>query len=233
MKSLKHFYVSNPLTQGDNLKTPEALAKRLAKVLRLKEGNEIALFNGKDGLFLARLENNKATILSIQQCLKPFEPKPEVTLLTALLKKDAFDRVLRQATEMGVTTIQPLLTDFTVPDALNVSRATTRVVEAAEQCERLCVPTLLAPCTLQQAIEQQAGKVFWCAEHVGGRFYNDETPNPQASDAVLVGPEGGFSPTEREWLMEQKKSVPVGLGNTILKADTAVVAALSRFYEKL
>lgn len=225
---LKQFYVKESLTAQTLFKPAESLSKRLSRVLRLKIGDKIALFN-ESGLFEAELKDDKAKELWISQRLKaPVRPEP-VTLLICMPKKDAMDRVLRQATEMGVKAIQPLVSDFTVKDKFNIERAELIVVEAAEQCERLSVPVIHKVRTLKEAVLEHP-QICWCAERTDAKFGE---PHLMDEVALLVGPEGGFSDAEKEYLLAQEHVVPVGLGRFVLRADTAVVAGLSRLLNQL
>ena len=229
---------------GQTIVAPKPLKNRIFKVLRLRIGEKIALFNGKDGLFEAEICANED--LKILSCLKEFVEREEVLLLVAVLKKENFNNVLRQATEMGVTTIQPVMTAHCVPKKLNLERAEGKIIEAAEQCERLDLPILKSPVKLHDIFSlltagvpkvaaAENGKnphcppqVYWCDEVEGGKW-GDHVSQP--GDAVLVGPEGGFSADERAWLAAQPNIIRVGLGDLILRADTAVISALSRFLD--
>ena len=241
-KKLKHLYIDAPLQENSNLETPKALARRLSRVLRAKKGDKLALFNGVDGLFAAEIIDEQAKELRIDNCIKTLAEKPfKAVLLIAMTKKDAMDRVYRQATEMGVNLIVPVVTDFTMVDKINTDRAQTILLEASEQCERLDIPQIAPIAKLQDIIlnmQKEGQKVFWCAEHVGGAWQNSLHNNGhnnyvKSGDAILVGPEGGFSENERTWLAEQTHVQPVGLGAHILRVDTAVVAALSRYFENV
>lgn len=225
---LKHLYADMPLQQADTLALPKPLARRLSRVLRCRAGDRVALFNGKDGLWAVELLDSQADTVRVVEQLAPQPQLPEVWLYIALTKRDAMDRVLRQATEMGITHIQPVQTARSVADKINVERVETLLVEATEQCERLHLPQILPVMKLEKAVEQ-ARPVFWCAEHVRGNWQGEVSPPA----AILVGPEGGFSDAEKAWLATQKNVTPVGLGTHILRVDTAVVAALSRFYNQL
>lgn len=221
----KHFYLDTLLKNGAVVALPKPFARRLSRVLRLKAGAELALFNGKDGVWCGVYDGEGIVTLKerLQEQVKPLG----LTLYIGLLKKEAMDRVLRQATECGVEIIQPVLTEFTVPDKLNLERAEAIVVEAAEQCERGSVPMLQAPKPLQEAL--QGEQTWWCDEVEGGKWQHKTAIN----QSLLVGPEGGFSAEERAWLQKQSFVTVVGLGPNILRADTAVVAALSRYFEYL
>jgi len=223
MSELKHIYLNAPLQQGVVV-LPKEVAHRLGKVLRLPAGAEIALFNGKDGLWRAQLDDPKLGIVTCIECLRPQTVTVGPTLLLACLKRDAFETALRQATELGVAAIQPVRTDFVVKTDFNVERAQAIIVEAAEQCERLTLPRLLPLAGLKQSVEGQA-LVYWAAERELAATWSNST---QGDGAVLVGPEGGFSAAEKNWLKQRPQVRPVCLGQNILRADTAVVAVLSQ-----
>lgn len=231
MDSLKQLYVDMVLTSGMEIAPPKELSKRLSRVLRFKSGDKVALFNGRDGLFEVEILDDKANQLRVGSALKEMPASHvESTLIMACVKKNAMDLVFRQATEMGVTHIQPVITDYTVVDKINAERVRSLLVEASEQCERLDVPELLSVKKLKDVVEDTSATIYWAAEHIGGKWGAHKSETGQA---ILIGPEGGFSEAERDYLKGLKHVQPVGLGSYILRADTAVVAALSRFNENL
>ncbi|MFZ2586577.1 MAG: RsmE family RNA methyltransferase [Alphaproteobacteria bacterium] len=226
-QGFKQFYVDAPLAVGNRVALPENLQHRLRTVLRNREGVELNLMNGKDGVFTAMLEDGKARWATVTDQTKPFSALPPRTLFLGQPKRDAWETVLRQATELGVTTLVPLHTDYTVASTINTARAHALMVEAAEQCERMCLPTLTPPQPLQKALAawhtaNPNEKILWADERL-----STPTPIPTAT-AVLVGPEGGFSPDEQAWLETQLYVVPISLGSTVLRTDTAVVATLAK-----
>lgn len=222
---LKHIYIDAPLSAGTTVKLPRELERRLTRVMRFKVGHELAVFNGVDGLFLATLADGGA--LRVESVLSGQPDVSERVLYICVPKKETFSRVLRQATELGVSDIYPLFSDHTVPDKLNLERCGAILIEAAEQCERLTLPTLHAPQELRDIVF--AAPVLWAAEREdmsGGNFSSSQT-----FLEVLVGPEGGFSAAEVEALAAQEQVVPLRLGDTILRTDTAVVAALTKLLD--
>lgn len=227
-QNFRQFYVDIPLAEGREVALPEALQHRLRTVLRAKENEAFHLFNGKDGLFAASLSDAKARRAKVGMLVKTQTPLPTRTLFIGQPKREAWETVLRQATEMGVTHIYPLVTSYTQPHKLNRERATALMIEAAEQCERMCLPTLANPSPPESALTawhatNPTHTILWADE--SRPVANIPTFNIPA--AVLVGPEGGFSPHERTWLVGQSHIKPISLGPTILRTDTAVVAALS------
>lgn len=229
MSKLKQLYIDKPLTVGSAIETGKELSRRLSRVLRLKKGDEITIFNGRDGLFRSIICDNSCKEMHISSILKPQPEEEKIYLLTCLVKKDAMDRIYRQATEFGVTDIVPITSDYTVIDKVNHERVKALLIEASEQCERLTIPQLHPIKNLDETVKKFGGCIFWCAEHMGGKWQASD--KPKKADALLVGPEGGFSSAERNWLSSCINVTPVGLGNYILRADTAVCAGLSRFLE--
>ena len=221
----KHFFIDAPLMQG-RLTLPRALSRRLHRVLRLKKAQEIALFNGCDGLWHATLDNPAEGLVTITQQIKQQPAPTQQHLLLALAKRDAFDRALRQATELGVSHIHPIITDRCVPDKLNTERLHTILQEAAEQSERLTIPALTAPKPLQEKITDCPFPVFW-ADEGAPQQTTQKIKNVSEEAGLLIGPEGGFSDEERAWLQAQAPITPISLGETILRVDTAVCAGLT------
>lgn len=218
MAVFKHLYLAAPLQAGLLVPLPAPLQARLSRVLRLGAGAEVALFNGVDGLWRARLANSKATQAEVLEQVRP-QPAPHgATLVLGLPKRDAWEAALRQATELGVATIQPVGTQFSQRDTFNVARAEAILIEAAEQCERLSLPTLLPLLSLEAWLKILRTPCLWAYERGGSA--------PTPATAVLVGPEGGFSPAEVALLSAHPHLQPCSLGPTILRTDTAVVAAL-------
>ncbi len=229
MDKLKQLYLDRDLSVGVTFTPPKEMARRLSRVLRQKKGDKIALFNGRDGLFEVEIKDDKCNELYVKSILKPQKEAPKAVLLIAMVKKDAMDRIFRQATEFGITDIVPLITDFTNVDKLNEDRIKSLLIEASEQCERLNIPTLHNILHLENYVKEFSSTIYWCAEHVGGKWGTSE--KSASGDAILIGPEGGFSPRERAWLGDCINVTPVGLGNHILRSDTAACAAFSRFFD--
>jgi len=227
MVMLKHIYVDVPLKVGEEVKLPRDVARRLTRVLRYKVGHKLAVFNGVDGLFEAVLTEDGGLDITEQLAAQPEEVAR--ALYICLPKKETFSRVLRQATEMGVSDIYPLYSDHTVPDKLNIERCSAILVEAAEQCERLSLPRLHAPQKLAEV--DFDGQVLWAAERSEMRGEVDFLIPQTFSEifgGVLVGPEGGFSAAEVAQLRADDNAVAVSLGDTILRTDTAVVVGLGK-----
>lgn len=226
-RAFRQFHVPTPLAVGATVALPEGLQHRLRHVLRLQPGDSFHLFDGQSGRYKAELADTKARTAKVLEQTDSLPTLQPLALLLGLPKRDALESALRQATELGVTDVYPILTDYSVANRLNAERAQAILIEAAEQCERLTIPTLHKPVPLLAAVEgwhktNPSAVLAWADETA-----NPASTIPQAS-AVLIGPEGGFSPTEQEALRPLSYIKTLSLGKTILRTDTAVVAALAK-----
>lgn len=222
-------FLADDLRPGQPLTLADAPAHYLTRVLRARLGEAVLLFNGRDGEVLATVaatDKRHATLSLIRQ-VRP-QPAPEpLCLLPALVKRPAFETILRQATELGVSDIQPVLTRHAEPDRLNAERAQTLLREAAEQCERLDVPQLRPPRPLTDLLADWPADrpLLACLETGAAKPVTAVDYGPVPS--LLLGPEGGFAPDEVDALHALSTVIPVSLGPRILKADTAAAAALA------
>ena len=172
----------------------------------------------------------RATALAVRAQVRPQEGGPDIDYLFAPLKRARLDYMVEKATEMGVARLRPVLTRRTTPERVNLERMRAHAIEAAEQCGILRIPELHAPQKLERVLAgwDAARPLVFCDED------SEETcpftalarlqPGPLA---VLIGPEGGFDPAERELLSSQPFVTRISLGPRILRADTAAVAALA------
>ena len=225
-------YVTDDLVAGASLTLAEPQAHYLKNVLRLEPRAIVVLFNGRDGEWTARIEGftkRTGTVTIIKQC-RPQEPEPDLWLLFTPLKRARTDFLVEKATELGVSHLCLVVTRRTVAERVNLDRLQAHIIEAAEQTERLSVPTLAAPEPLDRLMARwPAGRrLLLCDE--SGSAPAIATVLQQFRDeawAVLVGPEGGFAETELDALRKLAFVSPVGLGPRVLRADTAALAALA------
>ncbi len=224
--------VDSPLAQGQSVGLDHERAHFLRHVLRLDRGDAVAVFNGRDGEWLARIDGfgKGWCSLTVTGQRRVQDTVPDLWLLFAPLKKGRIDFVAEKATEMGVSRLWPVFTRRTDPNRVNLDRLRANAVEAAEQCERLSIPDLVDPVPLDRALAGWPAErtLYLCAEAGSARPIAEAMrqmgPCPAA---VLVGPEGGFDQSELDEIVKLPFVVPVGLGPRILRADTAVVAALA------
>lgn len=198
--------------------------------MRKKAGDQVRLFNGEDGEWLATISDagRKSCQLTVTEQLRPPENESGPTLLFAPIKKARLEMLVEKATELGVGKLMPVRTRRSIVDKVNVERLRAIAIEAAEQCERLTVPEICELQTLEQALAN------WPADH--SLYVADETgcgqPLLQAHEldhpvAFLIGPEGGFEEGELERLGGHPKVVKIDLGPRILRAETAGMVVLA------
>jgi len=228
----QRLFVEADLAAGASVACSAEQANYLRNVLRLKGGDPILVFNGRDGEWRAELAEagKRAAVLRVSAQVRGQEGGPDIDYLFAPLKRARLDYLVQKATEMGVARLKPVLTRRTTPERVNMQRMRANVVEAAEQCGILRIPELHAPAKLERVVaDWDLGRpLLFCDE---GSELGDPVaalaklrPGPLA---LLVGPEGGFDETERDLLLSRPFVTRLSLGPRILRADTAAVAALA------
>lgn len=225
-------FVDVPLAPGIGIALDRNQANYLANVLRLRAGDRIAVFNGRDGEWSATLSGagRKALALAIGARLREQPDPAGPTLLFAPLKHARLDYMVQKAVEMGVSRLVPVMTRRTQASRVNRERMRANTIEAAEQCGILTLPVCEEAIGLDAALAglPDGTLLVFCDEDAA-------VADPVAAlrtaaggpVAVLVGPEGGFSPEERQALSARPGTLAISLGPRILRADTAAVAALA------
>src|SRR5665213_1540816 len=226
-------YLDCPLAAGLAVSFDRGQANYLQNVLRLGHGDELLLFNGRDGEWQARLAvAGKRALTAVIGARMREQPRPsDLHFLFAPLKHARLDYLVQKAVEMGASRLQPVITRHTQVARVNLDRMRANVIEAAQQCGILTVPEVTDPVTFKMLIEQAEPErlLVFCDE-------DTEVKDPIGAlgaarahmpVAVLVGPEGGFAEDERAALLKLPNVIRIALGPRILRADTAAVAALA------
>jgi 16S rRNA (uracil1498-N3)-methyltransferase len=228
-------FLEAPLAPGARLAIEPAQANYLRNVLRLRDGADVLVFNGRDGEWRAKLNasERKSASLTAGECVRR-QPAPfDFDYLFAPLKHARLDYMVQKAVEMGASRLRPVLTRRTQVDRINLDRMRANAIEAAEQCGILSIPEILAPVRLAAALADLAPArlLVFCDEDAPVRdpvaALRGAAGDGAPPLAVLIGPEGGFDPQEREALTERPRTLRLSLGPRILRADTAAVAALA------
>ncbi len=229
---MQRLFVPQDLAAGLDVEADPQQSHYLLTVLRLAEGAQLLVFNGRDGEWLARLSaaHKKRAVLSpvTQTRLQP--PHPDLVYCFAPLKQGRLDYLVQKAVEMGAGHLQPVITQHTQMSTVGLDRLRANAIEAAEQCGILAIPTVGEAVKLDRVLwEWEPGRrLVFCDESAGT---NNPLPllRPLAGQrlGLLVGPEGGFSDDERRQLKALPFVTPIPLGPRILRADTAAVAALA------
>ncbi len=226
-------FVDSDLAAGQVIGLDSPRAHYLRSVLRLKPGAQVALFNGRDGAWVARIDGlgKGWASLEVDHLMTEQRAEPDIWLCFSPIKRARLDFLVEKAAELGVSRLQPVMTERTVVERVNLNRLRANVREAAEQCERLTLPQVLEPVTLPALLESWSEErdLLLCAEAGVARPLAEQLADPanRAKQALLTGPEGGFAQRELDLLVALDFVRPVGLGPRILRADTAALAALS------
>lgn len=234
-RTLQRLYLRADLGPGAEIELDRGQANYLVNVLRMLEGDQILAFNGRDGEWQAALakRGKRDWALAVAALERGQTEPPDLRYLFAPLKHGRLDYMVQKATEMGAGRLTPVLTQYGQVKSLNRQRMEANAIEAAEQCGLLTVPAIEEPVPLAELLDgwpstESARRIVFCDEASEGddpvATLGRIGPSPVA---VLVGPEGGFSPEERERLRSLDFVTPIGLGARILRADTAAVAALA------
>jgi 16S rRNA (uracil1498-N3)-methyltransferase len=240
-------FAADALAPGAEVALGKPQAHYLQNVLRLKPGGTVLVFNGRDGEFQATLGGGKRASLVVGEQTRPQTGARDLHYLFAPLKHERLDYMVQKAVEMGVSRLQPVLTQHTQVKRVNVERMRANAIEAAEQCGVLSIPEIGEPMTLARALSARKPDrlLVFCDEDAEVKdplkalaavrdapgailpLTMASTAADQQPLALLVGPEGGFAEDERTAILKLTNIVRLSLGPRILRADTAAVAALT------
>lgn len=242
VNSKARLYVDTLLAQGEPIALNVDQSHYLSNVMRLKVGEAIAVFNGRDGEWqteIVETTKRQVTLRALNQ-VRQQQTEPDLWLAFAPIKKARLDFIAQKATELGVSRLIPVMTRRTIVDRVKTDRMAANAIEAAEQCERLTVPTIGEPIKLEKLLAGWPAdrRIMFCDEDLSGAAahtvlagqFSKTAPGPWA---ILIGPEGGFDDHERGLIRAQPNCITVSLGPRVLRADTAAMAAISLWQSAL
>ncbi|WP_262689554.1 16S rRNA (uracil(1498)-N(3))-methyltransferase [Kordiimonas aestuarii] len=242
-KKIQHrLFIENSLPGSGIIALGQEQSHYLANVMRANVGTAVALFNGKDGEWAAEIIDVKKreVTLKVNDKAREQTAEPDLWLAFAPIKKARLDFMAQKATELGVSHLIPVYTRRTIVDRVKTDRLRANAAEAAEQCERLNVPTSDEPIKLEKLLANwpEDRMIMFCDEDLSGgsahtalaQTDSKENPKPWA---ILIGPEGGFDDDERRMIRAHQNTVVVSLGPRVLRADTAAMAAISLWQSAL
>lgn len=230
MRQIPRIFVDEDLHSGAQFALADSHVHYLATVLRLQPGAELRLLDDRTGEWAAEVEEagRRRVTVRVGAMIRGRETVPDLWLLTAPIRAERFEWIVEKATELGVARIVPVLTARVNHGRLKPERLRAHMVEAAEQCGRTALPELADAVKLPALLKEwPAERALFFADEEGGAAMQALSPAPPA--AILIGPEGGFSGEEREMLLALPQVKRLALGPRILRADTAVVAAIAQF----
>jgi len=235
--SAQRLFVEEPLAAQRQFELTQPQTNYLSSVLRLRAGDQVLVFNGRYGEWLAEIGNasKRGAGVLVRTQTRAQESGPDIDYCFAPLKHARLDYMVQKAVEMGAQRLIPVLTKRTQVSRINLARMRANAIEAAEQCGILVLPQIVQETSLSSYLAERSPDrlLVFCDEEA-------EVADPLAvlrdakcklgnvpSLALLIGPEGGFDPAEREALLAAANVLPISLGPRILRADTAAVAGLA------
>nr|WP_205926139.1 16S rRNA (uracil(1498)-N(3))-methyltransferase [Rhizobium sp. P38BS-XIX] len=229
---MQRLYVTSDIKAGAAIEADQDQFNYLANVLRMEDGAELLVFNGRDGEWKASVSfpTRKRILLTPVDLARPQPAPSDLHYLFAPLKVGRLDYLVQKAVEMGAGLLQPVMTQHVQGKITNLDKVKANVIEAAEQCGILGIPDVAEPAKLADLLAAwpRERRIIYCDEGDAG-----QNPLPLLTQvkekylALLVGPEGGFSEEERSLLRSLDFVTAIPLGPRILRADTAAVAAMA------
>lgn len=225
-------HVAADIAQDVALGLDHGQSHYLTSVMRRAVGDEVLIFNGRDGEWRAAIEvaGKRGVILRPTTQERPQAFGPDLDLVLALVKRSRVETIVEKAAELGARRVRLLVTERTNAERTRIDRLSAIAAEAAEQTGRLDVPEIVEPVKLANLIEgwDASRRLLFCDEAGDAKPVLAALDGaPPAPWAILIGPEGGFSPTERQALRNLPYATPATLGPRILRADTAAISALT------
>jgi len=240
-KSKTRLFVNKQISSNLMIYIKEKQHHFLKNVMRVKINDSISIFDGKTGEWSSQVLsiNRDNTVLRVNEKIKGIIKNHDVWLVFAPIKQNRMNIAIQKATELGVSKVIPCLTEYTNIRSIKINNLTLNAIEAAEQSERLEIPKIETPIRIQLLLKSWPSDRYlvYCDEklHQKNNFLDSLLPlkNNSLKWAVLVGPEGGFSDSEKKLIANTKNVLPVSLGNRLLRSDTAITVALFCIQELL
>ena len=224
-------FVPNDLSTGAGVVPTVDQSRYLTSVMRLSVGAELLLFNGRDGEWRATIieATKRGCLLKAEEQTRPMRLGPDLDLIVAMVKRGRVETIVEKAAELGARRVRLTITRRTNVDFVKLGRLDAIAMEAAEQTGRLDVPEVADPEKLDKILDgwDPARRLVFCDEGGDARPAIEALAGTGGPAAILIGPEGGFAPEERERLRALSFVTPVSLGPRILRADTAAISAMT------
>lgn len=235
-RNIRLYIEVSTLSKGQQVVIEDKRAHYLIHVMRVVKHDEFAVFNGNAGEWLAKVidvSKKNLTIEITEQTREQTTPR-ELHLCFAPLKRDPLHFLIEKATELGVTHFHPIITERTIVRNFKTEKHLKVAIEAAEQCERLDIPAFEPEIPLDRFLYDlsaiaNSATLYFCDESREANFVSKNF-NSETAPYILVGPEGGFTPSESTMIKKQIFSTPIKLHENILRAETAAIAAISQIY---
>ena len=228
---LTRLYTSQSICKNQTLKIENEDFHYLKSVMRLKKSDIFRIFNAIDGEFATKVEElvgKSHVTVRIESQIRAVTVEKELILGLCLIKPDRMTEAIKSATALGVTKIIPLLSERTQYKTINKGKMERCIISATEQSERFKPAELAQEIQLNEfcKLPEMEQVIFACESEIKTNRIID-IPNLKRTIAVLIGPEGGFSVNEMRLIKSYDHVYPISLGNTVLRTEIAVTAALA------
>lgn len=232
LKRTPRIYVEHVLADGMDVALEKAQSHYLSNVMRLKVGDAVRVFNGQDGEWLCTIHEltRRSCSLRADSQTRQQISLPDIHYLFAPLKHARLDYMVQKATELGAALLQPVLTEYTNVSRIKLERMQANAIEAAEQCNLLSIPSVREPERLGAILDDwdPQRRLIFCDEAAAVASPLTVLEGLSTGPvAILIGPEGGFSPAERSRLLGHPCVTAISLGPRVMRADTAGTAAMA------
>ena len=228
MSNIRLFHPENIIENTTSLLSKEH-THYVVNVMRLKRGSNINFFN-KNGEWLSEivfLDRDRVEVKFLNK-LKESSKLSNIELAICLVKKNPMETILQKATELGVSRITPIISERTEVKELNYERAQKIVIEATEQSNQLNPPEVSEVIKLKDFLEKlDSGDKFLFPDVNSQNNLQKKDVEGETLKIILIGPEGDFSPSERETILAKANTTSFSISKNILRSDTAVITAIS------
>jgi len=230
MQKKTRIFLSERLEENNKIVLSKDQSHYISNVMRLKSGDELLLFNGIDGEFLGKVAGNEQKQTTIQAHAKQRDQSrpSNISLAFCPIKGQRLDFLIQKCTEVGLKSFIPVISDHTIVRNVNENRLKKIIIESSEQSDQLNIPQVVSALNLEEflhSLKKEDVVLFGDISSTNNdltQFIEDKNK----SYILFVGPEGDFSPKEREIILKNNKFKSFSLGKNILRSETAAMAGL-------
>jgi 16S rRNA (uracil1498-N3)-methyltransferase len=230
MQKKIRIFLSERLEENNKIELGKDQSHYISNVMRLKSGDELLLFNGIDGEFLGKVAGSekKQTIIQVHAKQRDQSKPSNISLAFCPLKGQRLDFLIQKCTEVGLKSFIPVISDHTIVRNVNENRLKKIIIESSEQSDQLNIPQVLSALNLEEFLHFLKKEDVVLFGDISSKN-NDLTQlieDKSKNYILFIGPEGDFSPKEREIILKNVKFKSFSLGKNILRSETAAIAGL-------
>ena len=230
MQKKIRIFLSERLEENNKIALSKDQSHYISNVMRLKSGDELLLFNGIDGEFLGKVAGSekKQTIIQVHAKQRDQSKPSNISLAFCPLKGQRLDFLIQKCTEVGLKSFIPVISDHTIVRNVNENRLKKIIIESSEQSDQLNIPQVVSALNLEEFLHSLKKEDVVLFGDISSKN-NDLTQlieDKSKNYILFVGPEGDFSPKEREIILKNDKFKSFSLGKNILRSETAAMAGL-------